>query len=83
MTVRFSDMKRRKGGPLATLWRLAWNEDQLSCMVYRDGDGLQMRLESSTNVILTEPFELRPRVLSRMHALRNSLKRRGWTDVAG
>lgn len=66
--------------PVATLWQLAWNDDRLSCTVYRDTAGLQLRLESATAIILTEPFELQPRSLARMHALRESLKRRGWQD---
>jgi len=52
----------------------------LSCTVYRNTDGLQLRLESPTAIILSEPFELQPRVLARMQALRASLKRRGWRD---
>jgi hypothetical protein len=40
-----------------------------------------MRLESSSSVIMTEPFELRPRMLARMQALRASLRRRGWQDL--
>ena len=65
---------------VATLWQLAWDDDCLSCTVYRDTDGLQLRLESPTTIILSEPFELQPRVLARMQALRESLKRRGWRD---
>jgi hypothetical protein len=65
---------------VATLWQLAWDDDRLTCTVYRGADGLQLRLESSTAIILSEPFELQPRVLARMQALRASLKRRGWHD---
>ena len=54
--------------------------DHLSCSVYRDGDRFELRLESSNSVILTEPFELLPRMLARTEALRASLKRRGWRD---
>ena len=53
-------------------------EDLLSCIVYRDGDRFELRLESSNAVILTEPFELLPRMLARTEALRASLRRRGW-----
>jgi hypothetical protein len=67
--------------PVATLWRLGWNEDWISCAVYQQGPGLEMRLESRTSVIMSEPFEIRPRVLARMQALRASLKRRGWQDL--
>ena len=66
--------------PVATLWQLAWEDDRLSCVVYRSNAGLQLRLESPTTVILSEPFELQPRVLARMQALRDSLKRRGWRE---
>lgn len=75
--------RRRTRHPVATLWRLAWNDDRLSCAVYRAHGGLEMRLETGTHTILIEPFELRPRVLARMQALRRSLKRRGWQDFGG
>jgi hypothetical protein len=68
---------------VATLWRLVFNDDRLSCAVYRARTGLEMRLETARGTILAEPFELRPRVLARMQALRRSLKRRGWQDSAG
>lgn len=67
--------------PVATLWQLAWNNDRLSCTVYRHDEGLQLRVESSLAVILTEPFDLQPRMLARTQALRDSLKRRGWQEV--
>jgi hypothetical protein len=66
--------------PLATLWQLSWKQDRLSCSVYRDGEGLQLRLESDSTVILAEPFDLMPRTLARTQALRESLKRRGWHE---
>ena len=66
---------------VAMLWRLAWNNAHLSCAVYRDGERLEMRLESLTNVVVKEPFELRPRMLARAHALRDSLKRHGWREI--
>ena len=66
---------------VATLWQLAWNDDRLFCTVYRDSGGLQLRVESATTVIVSEPFELQPRMLARSQALRASLKRRGWQDV--
>lgn len=74
--------RRRASRPVARLWDLAWNGDRLSCTVYRagEGKGLEMRLESDNGMILAEPFELRPRVLARMEALKRSLKRRGWQD---
>ena len=67
---------------LATLWNLAWNGDALSCLVYRTDAGLLLlRVESAEAVMITERFELRPRMLARAHALRDALKRRGWEEV--
>ena len=66
--------------PIATLWQLAWNEERLSCTVYRHNDGFQLRVESPTAVIVNEPCELQPRMFARTQALRASLKRRGWRD---
>ena len=66
--------------PVATLWRLAWQDEQLSCDVYRQGAELQLRLQSLTAVILTEAFDLQPRAMARAHALRDALKRRGWIE---
>ena len=83
-TLRFNSghvPTRRTNEPVATLWRLAWNEDWISCAVYHHGPGLEMRLESRSNVIMSETFELRPRMLARMQALLSSLKRRGWQDL--
>ncbi|MBI3047166.1 MAG: hypothetical protein HYY76_02540 [Acidobacteria bacterium] len=68
--------------PVATLWQLAWNDDRLFCSVYRQGDGFELRLESPTAVILSERFELQPRMLARTEALRASPKRRGWREPA-
>ena len=65
---------------VATLWQLAWNDDRLFCSVYRNGDGLQLRVESATTVIISEPFDMQPRLLARAKALRAGLKRRGWQD---
>ena len=66
--------------PLATLWQLALDDERLICTVYRDRDGLQLRVESPTSIILAEPFDMQPRMLARTQALRESLKRRGWRD---
>jgi hypothetical protein len=68
---------------VATLWQLAWNDERLSCAVYRDGKLLQLCVESATAVIVAEEFDLQPRALARAHALRDSLKRRGWHEPAG
>ena len=65
---------------IATLWKLAWKEDRVTCAVYRQDGGFQLRLESGTATIFSEPFNLQPRMLARSRALRNSLKRRGWHD---
>lgn len=67
--------------PIARLWRLVWDEDHLSCVVYKVPDGrLEVHIESETKTILTEAFELRPRMLARMEALKHALQRRGWQD---
>jgi len=66
--------------PIATLWQLALNDDRLFCTIYRHDSGFQLRVESATAVILTEPFELQPRMFARTQALRASLKRRGWKE---
>jgi len=73
-------VRKEADPPIATLWELAWNDDRLTCAVYRQDGGLQLRLESPTTTILSEPFDLQPRMLARSRALRNSLKRRGWRD---
>lgn len=69
--------------PLATLWQLALEDDRLFLTVVRNEEGLQLRLESRTAVIMTEPFDMQPRMLARTQALRHSLMRRGWTDLQG
>jgi hypothetical protein len=66
--------------PISTLWDLTFNEQRLRCVVYRGANGMELRLESLTQVILTEPFEMGPRALARTRALRESLKRRGWKE---
>lgn len=68
--------------PVATLWQLAFNDDHVSCAVYREGAGFELRLEAGPNTILSEPFDLRPRVMARAETLRRSLKRRGWKEFA-
>ena len=68
---------------VATLWHLAWKEDSvLECAVYRVGPALELRVESATALIFCEPFELQPRAIARANALRESLKRRGWSEPA-
>jgi hypothetical protein len=74
-------MRRRQHRKVATLWQLAWEGDRLLCAVYRSEHGLELRLESGGNTVLTEPFDLEPRMLSRARALRQSLVRRGWRDA--
>jgi hypothetical protein len=71
---------RRRARPVATLWQLAWNDERLSCAVYRSGKGFELRLESATRTLLCEPFELQPRMMSRTDALKRSLQRRGWRE---
>jgi hypothetical protein len=60
---------------------MAWNDSRVSCAIYKAGDGLEMRLEAGTRLLLAEPFELGPRMVARVQALRRSLKRRGWEEV--
>jgi hypothetical protein len=67
--------------PVATLWQMGLKDARVRCTVYRDANGLQIRVESSTAVIVSEPFELQPRTFARSQALRDSLRRRGWTDL--
>lgn len=68
--------------PVATLWRLALNDDRLSCNVYRYADGFELRLETPAAIVLAERFDLQPRMLARTEALRASLTRRGWRELA-
>ena len=69
---------------VATLWQLVWTDDSvLECCVYRDGAAFQLRVASATALVACEPFELQPRSVARAHALRESLKRRGWVDCTG
>ena len=67
--------------PVATLWQLAWNDDLLSCAVYKVGKGLEMRLEAGTTTLFAQPFELGPRMVGRAQALRRSLVRSGWREL--
>ena len=68
-------------GHVSTLWNLTFNEQQISCVVYRGVNGLELRLQSPTAVILSQPFEMEPRALAKTRALRDSLKRRGWEEI--
>jgi hypothetical protein len=69
-----------EGQRIATLWQLAWQNDRLSCAIYRHGPRLELHIESPTAVIVTEQFDFEPRSLARAHAVRDALKRRGWQD---
>jgi hypothetical protein len=73
----------RNGRPLATLFQLSWNGDNVSCVVYKRGDRLEMCLETGARVLLTERFAIQPRMLARVKTLKKSLKRRGWQEPAG
>jgi hypothetical protein len=44
--------------PVATLWQLGLAKDRLSCTIYRSDAGLQLRVETTTGVILTQPFDM-------------------------
>jgi hypothetical protein len=65
---------------VSTLWNLTFKEQRVRCVVYRRANGMELCLESPAGVILREPFEMAPRALARMRALRESLKRRGWLE---
>ena len=65
------------------LWQLTWNDDLLSCAVYKSSKGLEMRLEAGSRTLFAEPFELGPRMVQRTQALRRSLMRRGWKELEG
>lgn len=67
-------------GRVATLWKLMFKEDRVSCVVYHGAKGMELRLESPTGTIFREPFDMQPRSLARTRALRDSLKRRGWKE---
>lgn len=67
---------------VAVLWQLTWRNAALACHVYRDAEGLELRVESDAAVIVRERFDLQPRVLARATSLRESLKRRGWKDAS-
>lgn len=66
---------------VATLWQLTWDANVLVCSVYRDGNALQLRLESNSTLVVSDRFELQPRAIARAQALRDALKRRGWQDA--
>jgi hypothetical protein len=68
-------------GRIATLWQLTWNDDRVKCVVYQSAKGMELRLESATGVIMSEPFEMQPRGFARTRALRESLIRRGWREA--
>ena len=68
-------------GHISILWNLTFNAQQLRCVIYRGVNGLELRLESLTAVILSEPFDMEPRAMARTRALRESLKRRGWQEI--
>ena len=73
-------MTTPREGRVATLWDLMFNEDRVSCAVYHGTHGMELRVESPTGIILSEPFDMQPRALARTKALRESLKRRGWRE---
>jgi hypothetical protein len=68
--------------PIAVLWRVAWDDNQLACAVYCGSSGMELRLESNGGTIISEPFDLQPRTLARAQRLRASLLRRGWHHAA-
>ena len=66
---------------VSTLWNLVFEKQRVRCVVYRGVNGMELRLESATGVILREPFKMEPRALARTRALKESLQRRGWRDA--
>ena len=70
-----------RDGRVSTLWNLIFKDNRVSCVVYHGANGMELRLESPAGTILTEPFDMQPRSLSRTRALRDSLKRRGWKEI--
>jgi len=68
-------------GRLATLWRLSWDQDRLTCVIYRTEGGLRLAIETEDSEVLSEGFDFQPRALSRARALRAALKRRGWREA--
>ena len=75
-------MTTRREGRVSTLWNLMFNGNQVSCVVYQGTNGMELRVESPAGIILSEPFDMQPRALARTRALRESLKRRGWSEPA-
>jgi hypothetical protein len=75
------EMHRASGMPrLATLWTLAWDDDRLTCVVYRTDTGMRLAIETSDTEVHSEGFDLQPRALARARALGDALRRRGWRD---
>jgi hypothetical protein len=80
-------MSMPRQGRLATLWNMTWSAPGaltpavVSCVVYQGANGMELRLESERGTILSEPFDMQPRSLSRTRALRESLRRRGWSEI--
>ena len=73
-------MPTSREGHVSTLWNLSFNGDRVTCVIYHGSHGMELRLESPTGIILSEPFDMQPRALARTRALRESLERRGWRE---
>ena len=69
--------------PVTTLWQLGLEQNRLFCTIYRNSTGFELRIETASTVILTEPFDMQPRLLARTQQLRAALKRRGWQEMEG
>ena len=74
-------MTTPREGRVATLWNLMFKGNRVSCFVYQGTHGMELRVESPAGIILSEPFDMQPRALARTRALRESLKRRGWSEA--
>jgi hypothetical protein len=72
---------KRDDIPIAVLWDVEWNDHHLACRIYRQGAGMQLRIESSRAVVVAESFEMQPRALARARAVHAGLTRRGWRDA--
>ena len=66
---------------MTVLWQLAWEEQVLSCAIYRTAAGMELRLESPHAVVLAVPCGMQPRLVARLERLKATLKRHGWQDA--
>jgi hypothetical protein len=72
---------KRDDIPIAVLWDVERNDHRLACRIYRQGSGMQLRIESATAVLVAESFEMQPRAVARARTVHAGLMRRGWRDA--